>query len=499
MFPDPQLHEILAEEGSKAATEALERARATSTMKAREAIIPIGGVPRDPGEGFRSLTQSERDLTPLSQERMIEIAHWLVETNPLARSIIRKFRDFLAGEGISWVAKDDKVDAVILKFWDDPVNNFSRKLPQKIQQLFQYGEQCYPAFVSENAGNVRLGYVDPANIKEVVADPDNCEVLLGVSLKSRGNKKGKRYKIIWDTDEEIASPAGAVLRESFTDGQCFYLAINNVSNSVRGRSELLSSADHLDAYEQFVFDRLDMRGQINAFIWDTTIEGKTQEEINEIAKTMPPPKRGTEFFHNERVKREAVTPDLKADDASADARLAKNHILAGHGFPPTWFAEGVDVNRASAAEMEPPTLKMMTMAQRVVKDMISDMVRYQIRKKIEAGELEEEIEIEEGGEKKIIKAVDAFQIVTPELSPKDPVKLGAALAPITSSLLIAESQDWITKEAAANVYVNVLAALGQEVEVAETASEEVDPNVTKDYRSQEARDKIRRAYAAGRR
>src|SRR3990172_1520433 len=169
MYPEPQLHEILAKKGSKAATEALEQARAISTRIAKEAVVPIGGVSRDPGEGFRSLTQSERELTPLSQERMIEIAHWLVETNPIARRIIRVFRDFLAGEGISWVAKDDKVDAVILKFWDDPVNNFSRKLPQKIQQLFQYGEQCYPAFVSENAGNVRLGYVDPANLKEVVA------------------------------------------------------------------------------------------------------------------------------------------------------------------------------------------------------------------------------------------------------------------------------------------------------------------------------------------
>ena len=466
----------------------------SATLRAMEAVVPVGVASRDPGEGFRSLTQSERDLTPLSQERMIEIAHWLVETNPLARRIVRIFRDFLAGEGISWVAKDDKVGAVIQKFWDDPVNNFNRKLPQKIQQLFKFGDQCYPAFVSENAGNVRLGYVDPANIAEVVTDPENCEVVIGVRLKSKGNKKGKRYKVIWDTDEEIASPGGAVLRESFTDGECFYFTINNDSNMARGRSELLPSADHLDAYENFIFDRLDMRSLINSFIWDTKIEGKSQEEINEIAKTMPSPKRGTEFFHNERVTRTAVTPDLKSDDASADARLAKNHILAGHGMPPTWFAEGMDVNRATAGEMDTLTLKMLTMAQQIVKDMIADMVRFQIRQKIEAEELAEEIEIEEGGEKKIIKAVDAFQIVTPELSPKDLVKLGAALAPITSSLMIAESQGWITKETAANVYANVATALGIEVEAAETASEEQDPNVTKDYRSQEARDKIRRAY-----
>lgn len=470
----------------------------STSLKAQEAAVPPAGVSKDPGTGFRSITQqTDRELSPLSQERMIEIAHWLVETNPLGRRIVHSFRDFLAGEGISWVAKHPDVDEVIREFWYDPVNNFDRKLPQKIEQLFRYGEQCYPAFTSEFAGKVRLGYVDPANIKEIVVDPENAEVLLGVRLKSRGNKKGKQYKVIWDTDEQIASAAGADLRETFADGECFYFAINNVSNSARGRSELLASADHLDAYENFIFDRLDARQQINSFIWDTTIDGKSQEEIDEIAKTMPAPKRGTEFIHNEHVKRSAVAPDLKADDASADARLAKNHILAGHGLPPTWFAEGVDVNRASAAEMEPPTLKMMTMAQRIVKDMIADMVRYQIRKKIGAQELDEEIEIDEAGETKQIRAVDAFDIVTPELSPKDLVKLGTALQPITTSLMIGEQQGWISKADAARIYANVVTALGYEVGPVEIDKAAADKNVTKDY-SEEAIEKMRKTLGVRR-
>lgn len=472
-------------------------ANPSTALRAREAAIPPAGTFRDTDYGFRSITQqSERDLSPLSQERMIEIAHWLVETNGMARAIVRKFPEFLFGEGISWTSKVPEIDEAIRSFWDDPVNNFNRKLPKKIDQLFRYGEQCYPAFTTEFAGKVRLGYVDPASIKEVVTDPENCEVLIGVALKSRGNKKGKRYRIIWDTDEEIASPAGAALRESFADGECFYFAVNNVSNSARGRSELLQSADALDGYEQFLFDRLDARAQSNVFVWDTTVEGKTQEEIKELAKDLPAPKRGQEFLHNEKVKRQAVTPDLKADDASADARLAKNHILAGHGFPPHWFAEGMDVNRATAGEMDAPTLKMLTLAQRIVKDMVADMIRYQIRKKIEAAELKAEYKIEGGGAKKTIKAVDAFDVATPELSPKDLVKLATALAPITNSLLIAASQGWIARETAANVFANVATALGLEVEAAEIDPDDKEPIVTKDY-SRESMEKLRKA--AGRR
>ncbi len=411
--------------------------------KAQEASIPPAGILRDPGEGFRPISQqSERDLTPMTQERMIEVAYWLIETNPMARAIVAKFRDFLAGEGIGWAAKDEKVDQIIQKFWYDPVNKFEQKLPQKIRQLFAFGEQCYPAFTSEFAGQVRRGYVDPASIKEVVADPENCEIKIGVILKNRGNKKGKRYKIIHDSDEELASQAGQALRDTYTDGECFYFTVNGVSNATRGRSELLATADSLDGYEQFLFDRIDLRRLIFP-IWDTKIEGKSEDEIKAIAQNMPAPRPGNEFVHNERITRTAVAPDMKADDATSDARLLKNHILAGHGLPPTWFAESGDVNRAAAGELDTATLKALTMAQLIVKDMIREMLRFQIRMKIAANELDPVLTLKDGSK---IKAVDAFIVATPEISTKDMTKLAASLQQITTSLMVAEQQQWVTKK-----------------------------------------------------
>lgn len=460
------------------------------SLFAREAAIPPGGTLRDPGEGFRPLTASERDLTPLSQERMIEIAYWLMETNPMARAIIAKYRDFLSGEGIGWVADNDEIDRIIQKFWYDPVNQLEQKLPQKIRQLFGLGEQCYPAFVSEFAGDVRLGYVDPASIKEVITDPENCEVRIGVVLKSRGGKRGKRYRIIHDTDENIFSPAAARLRETFGDGDCFYFAVNNVSNAARGRSELLATSDSLDGYEQFIFDRIDMRSLVNSFIWDTTMKGLTQEQIEERKKNMPPPKRGMEFIHNEMVERKAVAPNMSADDATADARLIKNHILAAHGLPPTWFAEGSDVNRASAQEMDPAALKSLGMAQLIVKDMLRQIIRYQIRTKIAAGHVKRQVRKRDG---EMIAAVDAFKIIAPEMSPKDMVKLGTALSQITTSLMIAQTQRWITRETAANVFANIAATLGMEIEPADISMSDGTEQITADY-AQEARP-ARKSYA----
>jgi hypothetical protein len=49
----------------------------------------------------------------------------------------------------------------------------SLKLPKKVRELSIYGEQCYPTFVNELDGFVRLGYLDPSLIETIVKDPDN--------------------------------------------------------------------------------------------------------------------------------------------------------------------------------------------------------------------------------------------------------------------------------------------------------------------------------------
>jgi hypothetical protein len=57
-------------------------------------------------EGYRKPTQkqNERDLMPLEQARMIDIAHWLYDANPVAKRIIdliNAFVAFVAGDGFT--------------------------------------------------------------------------------------------------------------------------------------------------------------------------------------------------------------------------------------------------------------------------------------------------------------------------------------------------------------------------------------------------------------
>ena len=57
------------------------------------------------------------------------------------------------------------------------------------------------------------------------------------------------------------------------------------------------------------------------------------------------------FYHNEKIKWEAVTPDLKVTDTSNLFRLFFSAISVGFGFPEHWLGTfGHDINRACYSE-----------------------------------------------------------------------------------------------------------------------------------------------------
>jgi hypothetical protein len=412
----------------------------------REALPGGGGIDADE-HLYRKLTgNADRDLSPLKQERMLQIAYHLYETNPLAHRIIEMTKDFIVGEGISYEARDEQVKAVLDGFWNDPVNLWDLKQHQKALELGLYGEQCYSVFVNEYDGRVRLGYIDPLQISEVVADSDNCEVIRKIKLKGTADEPGRVLSVV-QVDEDPSSETYGYLV-----GECFFFKVNSVSNSTRGRSDLLCLADWLSGYDEFLFNRLDRAALINAFVWDITLKGLTQEEIERWLRNTPPPKPGSIRAHNENVEYKAVAPDLKAQDATNEAKLIKNHILGGAGFPEHWFAEGGDVNRATAAEMGEPTIKRLSARQRYFRYMLEYIFRFVIDQALIHRRLPAE-------------ADTGFSLVMPEISLKDMTALTTSLQRVTTALKVAQEQGWIGRRTAAQVFGVLAGRLGVDIDV----------------------------------
>lgn len=419
-------------------------------------------VDEDDDQWTRLGEDNKRDLSPLTQTRMQELAVYLWESNLLANRIVELPIAYLLADGVKLVAEDESVQQVLDGFWNDPINAMDIKLIKKARELSLFGEQVWPVFVNEMNGKVRLGYLDPSHIETVVTDPDNGEQAIGIVTKK--NKKGiaRRYRVIVNGPEEtLFTQRTRSIRETFDDGECFYFCVNDLSNGRRGRSDLLPQIDWLDAYDQFLFGEIERSDFMRAFIYDVTLKNATNDEIKERAKSIAPPRPGSVRVHNDSEFWEAVTPDLKAQDAATGARLIRNHIMGGATLPEHWFGGGGDVNRATGESMGEPTFKIFTMRQTYLGYVLETVAKYVVRQS-ELALYNKEPDLND--------EVYGVSVQWPEMITKDITKYSAALGQVVMAVVSAISNDLMTKERGVQLIEKIAAGIGVEFD----ASDELD-------------------------
>jgi hypothetical protein len=407
--------------------------------------------------GWRRLSgNANRELPVATWQRQVEICYWLWKTNPLGNWIIESLASFVVGKGFTYTAGPDAVEELLNEFWFDPVNRMDIRLKRMVRELFLFGVQCWPVFKGEQTGRVRLGTIDPALIVEVYTDPENVEIIIGLKVQHHSDTTRTRIlrTILTGESETVVSEEARALREGWTEGECFFFSINNVSNDPLGTSDLFPIADWIDEYERFVFDYAEKTSQMNAFVWDVEIAGADPKQIADYAKDNPAPKPGSTRYHNEKVKWTAVAPDLKALDVSNGARLFRNHILGNRSIPEHFYGGGGDVNRATAGEMDAPFYAMIEDRQNLVKHILETIFTYVVQSSLDAGYLHAE------------KGEDPFDFAVqkPEAKEKDLAKVSTAVRDIITSLVAASAQNWIDKDSAVKVFAFVLALIGYELD-----------------------------------
>lgn len=145
----------------------------------------------DPDEGvWRPLGAETGALPRRDHARMQFLAHELWLTNLMGQRLIEIVTDHVVGEGVSWHSEDERALRAVRAFWGDPVNQMDIRFERLVSELGVFGELLLPLAVSRFEGRVRLGYVSPRLIEEVVMDPDNCALALGVVLRAEGRGGG---------------------------------------------------------------------------------------------------------------------------------------------------------------------------------------------------------------------------------------------------------------------------------------------------------------------
>jgi len=423
-----------------------ERGRRYAEIQGRisESYPMVGGG----GEDYlwRSLSSnSNRDISTLTQKRMQDVAFYLYDSNPMAKRIVEIIRDFVVGDGFTYTAEDPDVLEVIDEFWNDPDNKMDIEMDVNVLELSIFGENCFPVWVNPVNGAVKLGYIDPVNILKVVKDKSNPRINNKIIWKAPKMRDERELNVV-NIDKKVRSETYGKLI-----GDCFFFTVNKVSSATRGRSDLLTLADWLDGHDQFLFARLERAFLLNAFIWDITCDGMNEKELQEFVKGLAIPRAGSIRAHNEKIHWKAESPKLDASDASEEARLFKNQILGGAGFPEHWFAEGSKTTRATALEMSLPTLKRLKTRQKAVKYQIKAILDFVIDQAIIHKRLEENVNRK-------------FKVVPSPIVYKDSKGLADSISGLVDGLLKARDANWIKDKEAKNVFNTVVSQIGVDIE-----------------------------------
>lgn len=410
-------------------------------------------------DGWRKLSgDAGRDLSPITQSRQLELAAYLWATNPLANRLIELPVAYLLAEGVQLKVGDEEAQAWLDAFWRDPINRMDMKLPKKVRELALYGEQCWPVFVNSITGHMRLGYLDPAQIEKVVTDPDNIEQPIGIVARTTRRGRTRRYRVITGGPESVFTGRTQEIRKTFTDGDCFFFVVNDLSNATRGHSDLLPVIDWLDLYDQALYGEAERWDLLRSFIWDVTLKGATEETVKARAAEIDVPTSGGVRVHNDAEEWQAVTPDIQAANGAEASRLFRNHILGGMSIPEHWYGGGGDVNRNTASSMDETTEKVMAMRQQVWKHILEMVGQYQVNMRLQAvfGEgfdfTDPDYEV---------------QAEFPEIATKDTTAYATALQQVIIGAGAAVAQGLLSQESAVAIIAFVATRLGVPIDAAE--------------------------------
>lgn len=353
----------------------------SSVFRLREATLPYStsrsDLVDDPDNvGWTPLTVGQRELPVYQQDKMFQIAAHLYRRNAIAHRIIEVIKAFVVGEGIVIQAKDPEVDQIIRKFWKDRRNNFRRYLRPRVVSLSLYGESLWPAYVNEVDGSVILGSSYPGIIKDVIPNyRNNFEAEI---VKTKEGRDAKN-EVVPEQDLEVIKVNGDPGDASFLkyDGEVFFYTINSPMDNLRGLSDLYSIADWLDVYDQFMFNRAERQAYMNTFLWDITLQGATQAEIDRKLATMilreKKQRSGRLYIHNEKEARQAISPDMRADDATRDAEAFMQMIMGGTGLSSQAFGDPGGGGRTASGDVNEWVFKTLSDRQFTFRDILLDM------------------------------------------------------------------------------------------------------------------------------
>jgi hypothetical protein len=402
-----------------------------------------------------------RDLMPVSQSHMIEMAAYLYDTSGLVKRYMHDTKDFVWSGRCEWKLENDESGnayEILWKFWKE--NKMDQRLEKRLISFFLLGELCLPVIVNPADGSVTLTYADPANITDIITVPGLPEIVDAVILAD--SVQGRRFEAV-KKQADPKKPGFGML-----SGEIFFWSLNNLPNAKRGRSDLIHLFDFIDGFEHGLFDELDRLKLMKSFVWDVKVIGADAATLTDFTESNKNPKPGSLRAHNEQVEWNAVAPNMQNADTQAFFNLMRTYISAGMNRPDSWFGSGGKAYQTEADLMGEPTFKNLASRQETIRDILTEILQFVLDQSVLAGTIP----------KKDYELTVEMQAVTK----KDESKIAESVSKIASSLVVGVDRGWIRNETAARIFAGALSGMGYEIDPETEAENVEEPAVSEDYK-----------------
>lgn len=399
------------------------------------ALDYVGGKPQDlKAEQRRRLAQKSRVV-------------WMKD--PQAGAAVDLKNDFVFGRGVSKPkAKDDAVQQVIDKGWNDPNNQ--RMLTSHEAQVALGTDMelqsnlFFLMFDSSDDGEkskdglVKLSLLDHDTVENVVEHPeDRFRVLYYVArsrtqewdfkldqpklTQSPNGKPVVKYYEHWSTVKESKDdgdfPDGYKVDDAKKgDGQVFHVADNRTTEMHFGHPRFDRVLRWFNAYNRFMEARVDMMAAAAAFVMKTKVKGTpgqlekiatrglsrasqigaAQWDPNDDPSRPRPPRGGGMLYENEGVEHEQFALNTNAGNAAQDARMLGAQVSAATRWPRIYFGDAeAGGSLATSTSLELPILKAVEARQELFERVFRWFTDRLIERAVDAGLLSKKLDTKE--------------------------------------------------------------------------------------------------------
>lgn len=380
-----------------------------------EAVATFRNLSQLQEPGWEQLgSGSNRDLIAgeIDRQRQNQLARWYYHQDPTASQAVMLHNAYTFARGVSVKAKDERVQALIDAFWQDPRNRHSltRASAQwglNTERQLE-GELFFAFFISKLTGRVTVRLFDPSEFPEyngvitMPGDPtfpvyfrrqftprwfdfNEAKYVTGRRLaayypdfRNAGadlNSNGHGQWVKWDKNTEV---------------YVMHVCTNPLGG--RGLTHLNAGIPWIKALKGFMEDRATLTLALATFAFKQKVKGNRQavqrliEQWGTYENSMrygaPGDSRerrqgANTYIENEAATLEQIKTDSGSSQAYQDMRMFRQMagLGSGHIFE-HYLGDPSTGNLATASAMELPMLKLFEFEQQVWEDVVGDILNF---------------------------------------------------------------------------------------------------------------------------